>query len=72
MYRGVDLVAEAARKNEYFITWGYICDCMKRDYGLPHNSNKRLAMHEVERMLKAIWDGFYSDVARKQKEGAKG
>lgn len=71
MYRGYDLVAKAAKKNDYSITWGYICDCMKRDYGLSRNSNKWLSMGEVERMLQAIWDGFCSDVARKQKEGAK-
>lgn len=65
MYRGVDLVAEAARKNEYFITWGYICDHIKKDYGLSRNSNKRLSMYEVEKMLDNIWSDFYEAVTER-------
>lgn len=70
MYRGIDLVAKAAKEGDYSITWGYICDCMKRDYGLSRNSNKKLTMGEIEQMLQAVWDNYYSAVTKKIKEGA--
>ena len=69
MYRGIDLVAKAAKEDDYSITWGYICDCMKHDYGLSRNSNKRLSMGEVERMLEAIWNDFCESVAKRKLKG---
>ena len=72
MYRGYDLVTRAAKEENYSITWGYICDHMKSDYGLNRNSTKLFSMSEIERMIDTIWSDFYSAVVRKQIEGAKG
>lgn len=65
MYRGYDLVTRAAKEGNYSITWGYICDHMKSDYGLNRNSTKRLPMGDLERMIEAIWSGFYASVVKK-------
>lgn len=73
MYRGIDIVAKAAKEDNYSITWGYICDCMKKDFGLSRNSTKWLSVGEVERMIDTIWENFYMAVQRKKLEieGAK-
>lgn len=65
MYRGYDLVTRAAKEENYSITWGYICDHMKSDYGLNRNSTKRFSMGEIERMLDVIWSDFYASVVKK-------
>ena len=72
MYRGVDLVTKAAKANTYEITWGYICDHMKSDYGLNRNSTKRFSMFEIEQMLDAIWSDFYAAVTKKKLEMERG
>ena len=68
MYRGYDLVTRAAKENNCSITWGYICDRMKSDYGLNRNSTKRLPMGDIERMIETIWSDFYASVAKKVME----
>lgn len=65
MYRGYDLVTRAAKEENYSITWGYICDHMKSDYGLNRNSTKRFSMLEIEQMLDDIWSDFYASVVKK-------
>lgn len=65
MYRGYDLVTRAAKEENYSITWGYICDHMKSDYGLNRNSTKRFSMGEIERMIEVIWSDFYASVVKK-------
>ena len=72
MYRGVDLVTKAAKANTYEITWGYICDHMKSDYGLSRNSNQWLTMGQVEQMLDVIWSDFYAAVTKRKLEMERG
>lgn len=68
MYRGYDLITKAAKEENYSITWGYLCDHMKSDYGLNRNSTKRFSMHEVEKMLDNIWNDFYAAVTERMLE----
>ena len=72
MYRGYDLVTRAAKEENYSITWGYICDHMKSDYGLNRNSTKRFSMFEIEQMLDVIWSDFYASVTKKKLEMERG
>ena len=72
MYRGYDLVTRAAKEETYSITWGYICDHMKSDYGLNRNSTKRFSMFEIEQMLDVIWSDFYASVVKRKLEIERG
>lgn len=57
--------------SDYSISWGYIVSRMESLYGIPPNSEDKVAYCEIERKLNAIWQEYF-EILYAEEFGMKG